>query len=155
MKVLILYFTQTGHTLEAATAVCDGIRSVGSEACLVAVDDFNAMKLTSYDGLIVGSPCWYGSTGGSGVAQPITQALSSVTLLAMKGKRGGGISVHASFGGEQTVKALGSILQKKGCKDYRSGPVASAGVPLSTHKGPSVASKALKIFREFGVGFVQ
>jgi menaquinone-dependent protoporphyrinogen IX oxidase len=35
MKVLILCFTKTGHTLEAANATAEGIRSVGSEADLL------------------------------------------------------------------------------------------------------------------------
>ena len=55
MKILVLYFSKTGHTLEAANATVEGIRSAGCEADLVAVSDFRASTVTDYEGLIFGS----------------------------------------------------------------------------------------------------
>ena len=72
MKVLILYFTKTGHTLEAANATASGIRSAGSEVNLQSTKDFRATELADYDALIVGSPCWGAAINNSGVAKPIT-----------------------------------------------------------------------------------
>lgn len=155
MKVLILYFTKTGHTLEAANATAEGIRSAGSEVDLVPIKDFNAVELAYYDALIVGSPCWNGAISSSGVAKPITQALNTLTPETLKGKRCGGISVNASMGGENTVKTMGKILAQKGCEDYRPGPVAKAGVPLSLWKGPSVTPKDEELFKAFGTEFVE
>lgn len=57
MKVLVLYHTKTGHTLEAANATANGIRDAGSEVDVVAVKGFDASRISDYDALIVGSPC--------------------------------------------------------------------------------------------------
>jgi len=35
VRILFLYYSKTGHTLEAARATAEGIRSAGSEADLV------------------------------------------------------------------------------------------------------------------------
>jgi len=155
MKVLILYFTKTGHTLEAANATADGIRAAGSEVDLVTVKDFDAAELADYDALIVGSPCWNGVASGSGVAKPVSQALDTLAPRSLQGKRCGGISVHAFIGGENTVRTIGSILTQKGCGDYRPGPVAKAGVPVSLWKGPAVSPEDEDLFRAFGTEFVK
>jgi menaquinone-dependent protoporphyrinogen IX oxidase len=42
MKVLILYFTKTGHTLEAANSVAEGIKNAGSEVDLANVKAYGA-----------------------------------------------------------------------------------------------------------------
>lgn len=154
MKVLILYYTKTGHTLEAANATANGIRSAGSEANLVPIQAFDPAELTEYDGMIVGSPCWAGSVTPSGVAMPIVQALKTIPPGDLKGKRCGGISVHSGLGAETTVRTIGKILMEKGCEDYRSGHVARAGVPLSLWKGPTVRPEDEELFAAFGAKFV-
>jgi flavodoxin len=154
MKVLILYYTKTGHTLEAANATAQGIRSAGSEADLVTVKAFDVADLVSYDALIVGSPCWAGSLLPTGVANPVTRALDALAPGSLAGKRGGGISVHSGTGGKNTVKTIGEVLTQKGCEDYRPGPVARAGVPFSLWVGPSVSREDEARFRAFGAEFV-
>lgn len=156
MKVLILYFTKTGHTLEAANATAEGIRAAGSEVDLITVKDFVGDKLPDYEALIVASPCWGGSISKKGgIPGPVKKALKGLEPGAVKGKRCGGISVHAGGGGENTVKNIGTMLMEKGCEDYRAGPVATAGVPLSLWKGPSVSSEDQERFRAFGSEFVK
>lgn len=154
MKILILYFSKTGHTLEAANATADGIRSAGSEADMVTVSDFQASMVPDYEGLIVGSPCWAGSVTSTGVAKPILRALDSLSPDCLKGKRCGGISVHSTMGGETTVVHLGKLLSRKGCEDYRPGPAAKAGRPLSLWKGPSVGARDEARFKAYGAEFV-
>ena len=154
MKVLILYHTKTGHTLEAANATAEGIRSAGSQADLVSAKNWNPTALANYDALIVGSPCWAGSVTSSGVATPITRALDSLAPGALQGKRCSGISVHSGMGAETTVRTIGEILAQKGAADYRPGPVARAGVPLSLWKGPSVSVEDEERFRAFGAEFI-
>jgi flavodoxin len=153
MKVLILYFTRTGHTLEAVSAIAKGIYSAGSQADLIEVRDFSAAKLANYDALIVGSPCWGGSLG-AGVAKPIVKALNSLKPEALQGKKCSGISVYAWKGANNTVKDLGKILRQKGCQDYIPGPITRAGVPFSLWKGPAVSPEDEEHFRAFGVDFV-
>jgi len=155
MNVTILYYTKTGHTLQAAEAVAAGIRSAGSEAGLVAVRDFAPELLADSAGLIVASPCWAGSITPSGVSRPVRKVLASLRAEALAGKRCGGISVHSKMGGETTVKTLGKLLSAKGCDDYRPGPAAKAGVPFSLWKGPSVKPRDEQRFRAYGAEFVE
>jgi len=154
MKILILYYSKTGHTLEAANATAEGIRSAGATADLVAVKNFKAGAVAEYDGFIMGSPCWAGSITGAGIATPLIHTLKILPADCMKGKRGGGISVHCVTGGAHTVNALGKLLSQKGCENYRPGPAAKAGLPLSPWKGPSVSSQDEALFKAYGVAFV-
>ena len=154
MKILILYFTKTGHTLEAANATAEGIRSAGSEVDLVAAQEFGSAQLTGYDGLIVGSPCWAGSVDRPVLAKPIDRALKALATDALRDKRCGGISVHSGVGGENTVQLIGEMLTQKGCTDYRPGPAARAGTPFSLWVGPSVKPEDEARFRAYGAEFV-
>ena len=153
MKVLVLYHTKTGHTLEAANATAEGIRAAGSEANLVTAKEFSPGQLADYDALIVGSPCWFGSVVG-GIATPIQKTLDGLDPNALQGKRCGAISVGAFAGAAGTVAAMGAILGQKGADEFRPGPTARAGVPLSLIKGPSVSTKDEGRFRAFGTEFV-
>ena len=154
MKVLILYFSKTGHTLEAANATAEGIRVAGSDVDIIEVGDFEAAAIAEYDGLILASPCWAGSVTPWGVARPVIRALDVLQPESLKGMRCGGISVHSKVGGKTTVKDLGKLLSGKGCEDYRPGPAAKAGVAFSLWKGPSVVAKDEERFKAYGVEFV-
>lgn len=153
MRTVILYFSKTGHTLEAANAVAEGIRSAGSEADLVSAKDFDVAALARYDSLIVGSPCYYGVVA-SGIAGPVAKALRALGPDALGGKRCGGISVQAAVGAKNTVKSIGTVLQEKGCDEYLPGPVATAGTPMSVVKGPSIDARAKEQFCAYGAQFV-
>ena len=154
MKVLILYYSKTGHTLEAAKATAEGIRSAESEVELVAVNDFRASMLAECEGLIVGSPCWAGSITPNGVAKPISRVLKSLPADSLKGKRCGGIAVHSQMGGKTTLKSLGELLSRKGCESYQPGPVAKAGSTFSLWKGASVKPEDEARFKAYGAEFV-
>ena len=154
VKVLILYFTKTGHTLEAANATAEGVRSAGSEVELIAAQGFDSAQLTDHDAFIVASPCWAGSVGRPMLARPIDRALTALATDALRDIRCGGISVHSGIGGENTVQHIGEVLTQKGCTDFRPGPAARAGVPLSLWKGPSVSPEDEARFRAYGIAFV-
>ncbi len=154
MNVLVLYYSKTGHTLEAANATAEGIRSAGSEVDLVAVKDVQAAAVADYDGVILGSPCWAGSITGRGVAGPVARALDSLPGECLKDKRCGGISVHSKTGGKNTVMALGKLLSRKGCTDYRPGPAGKAGTPFGVLKGPSLGAPDEARFKAYGAEFV-
>ena len=154
MRVLILYFTKTGHTLEAANATAEGIRSAGSEADLITARDFKAAQLTGYDALIVAGPCWAGSAGRPVLPKPLDHALAALPTDALRDMRCGGISVHAGIGAEKTLQRIGEMLAQKGSTEYRSGPVARAGVPFSLWKGPAVSPHEEACFKTYGAAFV-
>ena len=154
MKTLILYFTKTGHTLEAANATAEGIRSAGSEADLIAAQDFDPAQLAGYEALIVASPCWAGAANQFLLPKPMERALTALSADALQGVRCGGISVHSGIGGENTIRRLGEILAQKGNTDYRPGPAARAGAPLSLWKGPSVKPEDETRFEAYGAAFI-
>lgn len=154
MKVLILYYSKTGHTLEAANATADGIRSAGSEAKLVTARSFNESMLAEVDGVILGSPCWAGSVTGAGIARPLGQVLKALPANCLQNKRCGAISVHAATGGANTVKALGKTAARKGCTDFRPGPAAKAGLPFSRWKGLPVSARDVERYKAYGASFV-
>jgi multimeric flavodoxin WrbA len=154
MKVLLVYFTKTGHTLEAANATAEGIRAAGSEVDLVTAQSFEGHQLAGYEALIAASPCWAGSVGRPVLAPPLDRALAALSSEALRDKRCGGISVHSGIGGENTIQRIGEILAAKGCTEYRPGPAARAGVPFSLWKGPSVSPGDEARFRAYGTSFV-
>jgi flavodoxin len=149
MRALLLYHTKTGHTLEAAEAIAKGITSAGSMVQLVPAKEFLPSQMADYNMLIVGSPCWGGSMG-AGISGPIQKALNGLST-EVKGKTCAGFSVNGGKGGLNTVRAMGAILNGKGCAKYISGPVAKAGAPLSLWKGPAVTEKDLLGYETFGI----
>ena len=153
MNALLLYHTKTGHTLEAANAIVQGIQSAGGSVTLVLAKDFTPQTINQYDVLIIGSPCWGGSIA-NGISTPIADAINKITN-EVTGKLCAGFSVNAGYGGESTVKSLGERLKAKGCADYAAGPVAKAGAPLSMWIGPAVKPEDLARYRAFGEDLVK
>jgi menaquinone-dependent protoporphyrinogen IX oxidase len=152
MKVLFLYYTKTGHTLEAAEAVCEGLKTAGCQVDMVNAAEFNPASLESCDAMIVGSPCWGGSYG-QGVSKPVRRALEKIGAGSLAGKPTGGISVNGNMGADNTIKTIGEILVQKGCGSFIHGPIAKAGAPLSLWTGPAIKPEDLERFRDFGRSF--
>ncbi|OJF76864.1 MAG: hypothetical protein BKP49_04680 [Treponema sp. CETP13] len=155
MKTLIVYYTKTGHTLEATKATAKGIKDAGSEVDILEITKFEPALLKNYDSFIVAAPCWDGGITDNGVPKYVTRVLESLPEYSLHDMRCGGISVHASKGGDTTVKTIGDLLNEKGATDYREGPVAIAGTPLSVDKGQSVSSEDLERYKIFGSRFVE
>ncbi len=153
MNALIMYHSKTGHTLEAANAIAEGIRSAGGSATIVPAKNFIPTLINQYDVFIVGSPCWGGSIA-DGVATPVSHAIKSITV-EVKNKLCAGFSVNAGYGGQSTVRSIGKRLQEKGCAKYVEGPVAKAGAPLSLWKGPAIKPADLDRYRAFGEELVK
>jgi len=64
MKVLIVYDSRTGNTEKMAHAVEEGVKRAGAEAALKKVDEASVDELLSVQGLILGSPVYYGLPSG-------------------------------------------------------------------------------------------
>ena len=60
MKMLIVYDSRTGNTEKMAHAVAKGVEAAGVEALLKKIDDAKVDELTQVQGLILGSPVYYG-----------------------------------------------------------------------------------------------
>ena len=62
MNVLVLYFSKGGNTRRLAEAIADGARSVdGTTVVLKNTDEVSKEDFLSADGLIAGSPVYFGS----------------------------------------------------------------------------------------------
>ena len=61
VKILIVYDSKTGHTEKMAFAVAEGVRQVkGTDVVVKKVGETGNEDLLSADGIIVGSPTYYG-----------------------------------------------------------------------------------------------
>jgi NAD(P)H dehydrogenase (quinone) len=59
--VLILYHSRSGNTEEMARSVAEGVKSEGARAILRKVTKASPKDLLSVDGVILGSPNYYGT----------------------------------------------------------------------------------------------
>ncbi|HNX91278.1 MAG TPA: flavodoxin domain-containing protein, partial [Candidatus Omnitrophota bacterium] len=61
-KIVIIYYSRSGNTAEMAKLIAEGARSVdGVHTDIFSVADIDAKKMLEYDGIILGSPTYYGS----------------------------------------------------------------------------------------------
>ncbi|MBU3934217.1 MAG: flavodoxin domain-containing protein, partial [Candidatus Omnitrophica bacterium] len=56
MKILIIYYSQTGNTKKMAGLVAEGVKSEGVDVELKNVEEVKARELLKADGIIIGSP---------------------------------------------------------------------------------------------------
>lgn len=62
MKVLVMYHTRTGNTEALAKAVAKGVESVDGVDCVLKPNgEINENDLLSADGIIAGSPVYFGT----------------------------------------------------------------------------------------------
>ena len=60
-KVLVVYYSRSGNTEQMASLIAEGVESGGAEVVVKRVQDTSAEDLVEYDGIISGSPTYYGS----------------------------------------------------------------------------------------------
>lgn len=132
-KILIVYYSRSGNTKKMASLVEAGVKAEGIDVTLKDVSKTKAKELLDYDGIIIGSPTYYGT-----MAAEIKKLLDdSVTFHGqLEGKVGAAFSSAANIGGgnETTItdilKAMlihGMIIQGNSKGDHY-GPV-SIGSP--------------------------
>jgi NAD(P)H dehydrogenase (quinone) len=106
-KILVIYHSMTGNTAKMAEAVAQGARSAGADVAVKKAIDTTPDDLLRADGIIIGSPTYYGL-----MAAEIKQLFdrSSDVRGRLEDKVGAAFTSSASIeGGNQT--ALLSILQ--------------------------------------------
>lgn len=64
MKVLIVFDSSTGNTEKMAHAVEEGLKKAGVDSVLKHVDEASVDEIPQYQGLILGSPVYYGLPSG-------------------------------------------------------------------------------------------
>ena len=132
-KVLVLYFSRTGNTQKMAETIATAIKEEGLECDLKKVTEVKAKNLLDYEGIVIGSPTYYGS-----MASEVKKILDETVQFhgELNGKIGGAFSSSANVGGgnETTVLDIlnaflihGMIIQGDSSGDHY-GPV-SIGKP--------------------------
>lgn len=155
LRVLIIYFSKTGNTEQMARVVAEGVSAEGVEPVLKKVGTASVDDLLSADGVIFGSPTYFGTMAAE-IKSFLDESVKHFGKL--NGKIGGAFSSSALLGGgnETTVldilKALlihGMIIQGT-TEEGHYGPVA-LGAPDQTSSeacrklGQRVASLVKKL----------
>jgi len=155
-KILIIYYSRTGNTEKMAKLIRDGVLSEGVEAELKKVEDTTVGDLLSSDGIIMGSPTYYGTMAAE-LKKLIDDSVSHHGSL--DGKVGAAFSSSANIGGgnETTVldilKAMlihGMIVQGDPKGDHY-GPVSinapdQRSASMCTKLGARTAKLVIKLF---------
>ena len=107
-KILIAYYSRGGNTKKMAELVKKGASSVeGAQIELKKVEEVSAKDLVNYDGLIFGSPTYYG-----GMASEMKKLIDESVILhgKLSGKVGGAFTSSANIGGGNETTIM-NILQ--------------------------------------------
>lgn len=140
-RVLIVYYTMTGHTLALAEAVAEGARSVpGTAVVLKATDEVEKADLETADALLVGSPTYWGS-----MAAPVKQFIDDWFLeykVFMGDRVGGAFATGGGDGGgkELVVASLLIAMLNNGMvvvgPHYSDGQAKFGGFGVGATTGP-------------------
>jgi NAD(P)H dehydrogenase (quinone) len=105
-KVLITYFSKTGNTEEMARYVAEGVKAEGLEVEIKPVQKAKVEDLLSADGIILGSPTYYGIISGP-LKNFIDESIKYHGKLA--GKVGGAFATSGVLGCGNETTALDII----------------------------------------------
>ncbi|MCU0859016.1 MAG: NAD(P)H-dependent oxidoreductase [Thermoplasmata archaeon] len=128
-KILICYYSRSGNTKKMAYLIQKGVMEEDVDVDTKDVKDVKADDLLGYDGIILGSPTYYG-----GMAYQIKDLIDKSVKHhgKLQGKVGGAFTSSANIGGgnETTIMAIlqallihGMVVQGDSRKDHY-GPVA-------------------------------
>ena len=106
-KILVAYYSKTGHTKQMAESVVEGAVEGDADVDCKTVDRLDAKELLDYDGLIVGSPVYYGQP-----AAPVKELIDiSVGIHGrLAGRVGAAFAASANIGGGNETTCL-ALLQ--------------------------------------------
>ncbi|MEI8350503.1 MAG: NAD(P)H-dependent oxidoreductase [Candidatus Omnitrophota bacterium] len=135
MKVVVIYYSRGGTTKQMAEIIHKEIRSRDVEADIFSVEDIKPQQLLDYDGIIIGSPTYYGT-----LAAEVKKLLDDSVVFHGKldGKVGMAFSSAANIAGGNETTIL-SILEAM----LIHGMVIK-GDPKGDHYGPVAIGKVDK-----------
>lgn len=105
MKILIIYYSKGGTTRKMAEEIERGVKDAGAEAKLKDVKSANNNDLIWADGIIIGSPVYFGTLAGE-VKKFFDDTLSIRGKLENKIGAAFASSHHPSGGKETTLIAI-------------------------------------------------
>ncbi len=138
-KVLVAYYSRSGNTEKMAKKIYETVQRDGVEAVLKRVEETKADELLEYDGIVIGSPTYYGS-----MAWQIKRLFDESVKFhgRLKGKIGGAFSSAGNVGGgnETTILDILNAMLIHG--------MVVQGEPTGDHYGPvSVGEPDARVFK--------
>ncbi len=102
-RILVIYHSRTGHTESMAQTITESIRTEGLEVDFRRVEDTTPEDLLSVDGVVIGSPTYYGT-----MAAEVKKLLDDSVKYhgRLDGKVGAAFSSAGSTGQETTVLSI-------------------------------------------------
>ena len=139
MKVLVTYYSQTGTTQRMAEIIVDALKQESMEVVLSEISQLTPEDLLKYDGILIGSPTYYGS-----ISYQVKKLLDESVAHhgELDGKVGGAFASSANIaGGNETtlisiIEAMmihGMIIQGDPQGDHY-GPVAVNTIDERAHR---------------------
>lgn len=127
-KILVAYYSLSGHTKKMAELIVEGIKKENTvDAALKNIEEFKVDELLDYQGIIIGSPVYYGS-----MAAPLKKLFDDSVKFHTKldGRIGGAFSSSANIGGgnETTILDILNAMLIHG--------MIIQGDPRGDHYGP-------------------
>jgi len=105
----IIYYSRSGNTEKMAKFVLEGIKEEGEEGIIKRVEDTSLSDLLQWEGIIVGSPTYYGLLAG-----PLKDFFDKSVKFhgKLEGKVGGAFTSSANIGGgnETTILSILKIM---------------------------------------------
>ncbi len=107
MKVLIAYYSKTGNTKKLAEEIGKGVKEEGVDCVIKTVSDVTKEDLISSEGIIIGSPVYFGS-----MAAEVKKMIDNFVGVRkkMEGKIGAAFATSGDESGGKETTIL-SILQ--------------------------------------------
>ncbi|MCL5036346.1 MAG: flavodoxin domain-containing protein [Chloroflexi bacterium] len=144
-KVLVTYYSRTGNVKSMAESVGEGVDGAGAQLTLKPLDEVTIQDLLEHQGIVVGSPTYYGLPAYQ-IKKLFDESVKIHTKLG--GKIGGAFTSSALPGGgnETTILAILQMMLVHG--------MIITGEAASDHYGPvSIGEpnkKVLKSCKNYG-----
>ncbi|NQT95371.1 MAG: NAD(P)H-dependent oxidoreductase [Candidatus Omnitrophica bacterium] len=126
-KVLVVYYSRTGNTQTMAELIAENLKKKGQEVILKNVEEATPEDMQAADGVIIGSPTYYGS-----MAAEVKKLLDDSVKLhgELDGKLAAAFSTAANIAGgnETTILDILNGLLIHG--------FIIQGDPMGSHYGP-------------------
>ena len=127
VKILVCYYSKSGNTKQMAELIAEGVKQENVEVDLKDVEETEVDELLDYQGIILGSPTYYGACAAL-IKELIDDSVKHHGKL--EGRVGGAFTSSANLaGGNETV--IMSLLQML----MIHGMVVK-GDPQGSHYGP-------------------
>jgi NAD(P)H dehydrogenase (quinone) len=105
-KALITYYSRTKHTKKMAEIIAESLAKTGHQVTLAPVAEMSVDDLPGFDGIVLGSPTYYGTLAG-----PIKDFIDRTVKYhgQLSGKLGGAFASSANVGGGNETTVLSMI----------------------------------------------